>query len=255
MHARTFARLLSVAVVASLAACGSDGPSAPGSRPSLDKAFLELNTPALSAGAGKPVTMPALVPSLGDGKRCAYAAASQSFTCPTQTFGDLTVGSSFTLLAANGSPQSAFDSTTTAAVRFDATAAGIIEEGPTKLTVEVKQSVTLSGLLTGTHVIDGTGTSKVSGTIAPASTPIPFTTTTNTTITHLVLLSCDDMVKWPLSGTITSESSTLVSGLPAVPSRVEVTFSGTSRVAVVITVAGVTKHCTVDLSMGAPSCG
>jgi hypothetical protein len=255
MHTRSLARLLPVAAVAALAACGSDGPSAPQSRSSLDQAFLELNSLALGPGMVKPTSVPALVPSIGDGSRCTYTTSSQSFACPNQTLGDLVFGSSFTLLGASGTPQSAFDASSTAAVRFDATLTGTAIEGPTRLAIDVKQSLTLSGLLTGPRVIDGTGTSTIAGNVTPASTPIPFTTTTTTTITRLVLPSGNQPGGWPLSGTITSQSSTSVSGLPAVPSRVVVTFSGSSRVALEVTVAGATKRCNVDLATQALACG
>jgi hypothetical protein len=230
-------------------------PVRPGSRPRLEQALLELNSSAVAAGVPRPASVPNLMPSVWDGKRCAYAAASQSFVCPPETFGDVTFASSLTLLGASGTPQSVFDSTTTAAVRFDATVTGTTTEGPAKFAVDVKQTLTLSGLITGTHVIDGSGTSRITGTVAPASTPIPFITTSTSTITRLVLPASDDADKWPLSGTIATESSTSLSGLPPVPSKVEVTFSGTSRAAVVVTVAGVTRHCTVDLASQGPSCG
>ncbi|MEO8562716.1 MAG: hypothetical protein ABI601_11610 [bacterium] len=256
MRVRSIAPLFALSLLAVAVACGSDTPSAPASsRADLNQAFVELGLPALSAATTTIVGVPAVAPSIGDRSGCAYAGASQSFACPTQTVGGLTVTASYSLLTASGTPQSAFDATTTSAVRTDVAAIGTVTNGATKLNVDARQTLTLSALLTERHVLDGTGTSKVNGTVAQGSTALPVAITTTTTITKLVLPPSTSATKWPLSGTIASESSTSLSGLPAVPSRVEVTFDGTSRVAVVVTIAGVTKRCTVDLASQAPSCG
>ena len=249
------ARILSAAVLATSAACGSDGSTAPTqSRADLNQAFVELGIPALATVTATVNGVPSVSPSIADRSPCAYTTGTQSFVCPTQTISGLTIAASYTLLSASGSPQPAFDPAATAAVRTDASAAGTLTSAGTSLTIDTKQTLTLNGLLSDHHVLDGTGTTKVNGTVAQGSTSVPVSVNGTTTIAKLVFPPTGSASKWPLSGTITSESSTSVSGLPAIPAKVVVTFDGSSKAAVVITVASSTTHCTVDLANQNTTC-
>jgi hypothetical protein len=257
MRPRSSTRLLALSLLAASAACsGSDSPSAPSTlaRADLNLAFVELGTSAIPAATTTIAGVPAVAPSIGDRTGCVYTAASQRFTCPTRIAGGLAIDGSYALLTAAGSSQPEFDPATTAAVRTDVKVAGTVSDAATKVTVDAEQTLTLSGLLTGTHLLDGTATSKVTGTVVEGSTTVPITSTTTTTISKLVLPHSSSPGRWPVSGTITSENSTALSGLPPVQTRIEISFDGTGRGAMVITIAGISKSCTVDLATQGPTC-
>jgi hypothetical protein len=251
---RTYLSALALAVVAG--ACGSDSSVAPTSQPiTLDQALTELSIPALSAAAesfgGVAAVAPALVPS-----RCAFEASSQSFVCMPLTANGLTITQSYTLFSASGAKQPAFDKATTASVRANTAVAGTVLEGGTSLTIDGQQELTLSGLLTGTHTLDGTSTTHISGTVASGSTQLPLTSTITTKITGLVLpATSGDGQKWPSSGTIVIESSTALGPVTPAVTRLTLTFSGTSTVTVTIVGPGISQTCKVDLANKAPTCG
>ena len=256
MHSHLPFRLLPACLLALLAACGSDGSTAPTqSRADLNQAFVELGIPALATVSATVAGVPSFTPAIADRSPCAYAAASQSFACPTQTAGGLTIAASYSLRSASGAAQSVFDPATTDAVHTDASAAGTVTNGATRLTVDAKQSLTLSGLLAEHHVLDGTGSSAVDGVLAQGSSTVPVSMTSTTTISKLTFPATGSASKWPLSGTIATETSTTVAGVPPIPARAVVTFDGTSRVAVELTIAGATHRCTIDLASQAPGCG
>lgn len=253
---RSYLSVIALAVVAG--ACGSDSSVTPPltSQPvTLDQALTELSIPALSAAAesfgGVGAVAPALVPS-----RCAFEASSQSFVCTPIATNGLTINQSYTLFSASGARQPAFDKATTASVRANTAVAGTVLEGGTALTIDGQQELTLSGLLTGTHTLDGTSTTRITGNVASGSTQIPLTSTITTKITSLVLpATSGDGQKWPTSGTIVVESSTALGPAAPAVTRLTLTFSGSSTVTVSIVGPGISQTCKVDLANKAPSCG
>lgn len=254
MHSRNrniTAALLSLVVAG---ACGSDSSVAPTTQTggSLTDAVAQLSVPALGAATTLSGLPGGALSSL-DATRCAYAATSQSFTCPTVTVSGLTLKQSFTLLDASGGKQSAYGATTSS-VHLSSSVTGTVTQGTVSVSVDAQQELTLSGLLTATHTLDGTVTTTLSnvGTAVPA-----LGTVTTTTIDHLVLpASATGASAWPASGTITAVTKTLASGgVPAVTLlTASITFTGSSKAMVSITAAGVSKTCTVDLASQAPSC-
>jgi len=257
MYARTTARLLSAALLVAAAACGSDAATSPTPNASanLDRAFAELQIPALASYSGTAASaIAAITPSITDRSPCAYTPATQSFVCPTQSVSGLTVAASYSLLSATGAAQPAFDPATTNAVHTDARATGTVTSGATKLTVDAKQTLSLSGLLSERHVLDGTGTTAVNGVLAQSTGTTPVALTATTTIAQLVFPPSGSNARWPLSGTITSVSSTTIGAFPAIAARVVVTFNGTSSAGVDVSIAGVDSHCTIDLGTKATSC-
>lgn len=244
-------------LLTALAACsGSDTSSAlRQSRADLNLAFVELGSSAIPAATTTIAGVPAVAPSIGDRSACAFNAATQRFACPTRTTGGLTIDGSYMLLTAAGSSQSAFDPATTVAVRTDVAVAGTVSDAVTRVTIDAKQTLTVSGLQTGIHALDGAATSKVAGTIVEGSTTVPITSTTTTTIARVVLPHSSSPGRWPVSGTITSENSTSLGGLPPVLTRIEITFDGSGRGAMVISVDGITRRCGVDLASQGQTCG
>ncbi|HEX7978095.1 MAG TPA: hypothetical protein VF461_05795 [Gemmatimonadaceae bacterium] len=245
--------ILALALATLAAACGSDSSTAPSSQPvTLDQALTELSTPALSAAtASFDVTGAPALPAL-TASRCAYQAATQSFTCTPIVASGVTTTQSFTLLDGSGAKQSAFDKATTDAVRANTTVAGTLLEGAEQFTIDGQQELTLSGLRTATHTLDGTSTVHIT---KVGSSPAAVTTV-NTTITGLKLQqpTADGTHPWPAAGTIVLEISSSNGGSVFGVIRATLTFTGSSTVNVSLTAAGTSTSCAIDLASSAPSC-
>jgi hypothetical protein len=255
-------RVAVVALATIVVACSSDSPVAPSASQAttLSQVLSEMTLPALSGVASTlssaPVTSAATpVPSL-----CSYSASSQSFSCPAVTKGGLTMTQSYTLLDASGKPQSQFDPNTTAAVRTKMSAAGTVAltgfNTSGQLTIDQQQDMTLSGLLTGTHVLNGTMTMHMSGPISTGTTTTSTNSTMTMTTTNLVLPTAQSgATTWPTSGTITEDMTTTLGDVSLVVStHMTMTFNGTSKVAVVITIGAMTQRCTMDMANPGLAC-
>ena len=244
---------LALALATLATACGSDSSTAPSSQAvTLEQALAELSSPVLSDATaaflpGTPA-LPALALS-----RCTYQASTQSFACTPVVSSGLTVTQSFTLLDGSGAPQSAFDKGSTSAVRANTVVAGTLQDGPDQVTVDGQQELTLSGLRTATHTLDGTSTMH----LASADSGFTSEITVNTTIAGLKLppLTADGARAWPAAGTITTEISESFGGDTPDVLQIKITFNGTSKVTVTMTVPGSgAATCTIDLASSAPSC-
>lgn len=236
------ARFAAVAMLALAAAC-SDSPVEPKSDPvDLPTALGELSMPAVEA-AGASIGL--IVPSSSVGQAgCPFDSGSQSFVCAPVVASGLTMKNSYALLTAAGTPQSAFDQATTDAVRVTSSVVGTLTDASGAMSVDDQRTTTLSGLLSGHHVIDGAGTTRVTGTVSGLN----LDETITTTIVGL-LPPLKGGNGYPRGGTITT---TIADATRAVLSSSSVTmtmtFNGTSRVAVTISTAGMTQHCTMDLA-------
>jgi len=237
-------------VAASIVGCGSDSSTGPDRAPAdLGVVLSEMSLPSVASGLvpGVPAlpSTSALTPS-----SCSYSSTSQSFACPTVTASGLTFTRSFTLLSGSGTPQSQFDPTSTAAVRTTTTTTGTITTGGSTMTVDGHDALTLSGILTGVHMLDGTSVLNVQGTEAGSTTP--YTLSVSTTIASLVLpASVAD--RWPKSGKVMVDLTDTMLGATTT-THMAMTFNGTSKVAVTLTSAGLTLSCTVDLAAQSPTC-
>jgi hypothetical protein len=248
---RQFRVVALVLVSAAVAACGSDSSVAPDRPPAdLEAVLSEMALPSLvgSLVPGAPVTpdASALSPS-----SCSYSSASRSFTCPVVTASGITLTRSFTLLSLSGTPQSQFDPASTAAVRTNSTTAGTIIADGSTITLDGHDEFTLSGILTGVHVLNGTSIMNVHGT-DPGST-IPFDLSVATTIADLVL-PATPADRWPKSGRILVDLTDSMEGTTST-THMTMTFNGTSKVAMTMTSDGFTLSCTIDLASQSPSCG
>ena len=250
-----FRRQLSVLALAVVAgACGSDstGPTnyPP---PTLDQALAELSIPALSAGGASFVDVGAGAPSL-DPTSCPYSAAVQSFVCTPISESGVTVNQSFTLFNASGGKQGAFDPATTESVRANTTLGGTLVEQGTSLTVNGQQQLTLSGLVSGPHVLNGTSTISLAGTVEDETSTYPVNITVSTTIANLVLPPNATAQAWPSSGTITVDVNGSIGPVSVSQARTTITFSGTSTVDVTMTGGGLSQSCKVNLAVSEPVC-
>ena len=249
-----FRRQLSVLALAAVAgACGSDSTGPTNYPPAtLDQALAELSIPALSA-VGNSFAEVDATPSL-DPANCPYSAAVQSFVCTPISESGVTINHSYTLLGASGAKQAAFDPASTDAVRANATVGGTLVEQGTTLTLNGQQEITLSGLVTGPHVLNGTSTISLAGTVEDETSTYPIDITVGTTIANVVLPPNGTAQSWPSSGKITVDVDGSSGPVSLSQARITITFSGTSTVDVTMTGGGLSKSCKVDLAVEAPVC-
>jgi hypothetical protein len=237
-----------VALAVLAAACGSDSATSPtpAVQANLSQAFSELGHPAVSDALGG---IAAIFVSSASTSGCTYAAASQTFVCPTQSESGISLAFSYALLDASGATQSAFKPTATNAVHTIAVLSGTTTELGPALTIDGRQDLTISGLLSTTHSLNGTSSFHLTGSIpsGTGSGTIPVGFVSKTTITNLVLPTTAG--GWPASGTIALEET--LDGVTGTD-RVLLTFNGTSKITMVFTAStGHVQHCTMDLSKGA----
>jgi hypothetical protein len=248
-------RLSAISFVAAAVACGGDstGPSYPPA--TLNQALAELSIPALGAGGPSFVDVGTGAPSL-DPTKCPYSAAVQSFVCAPLSESGLTINQSFTLLSGSGAKQSAFDPASTNAVRANLTVAGTLVEQGTSLNVNGQQELTLSGLVSGPHVLNGTSTLTVAGTVNDGTATYPVNITVATSVANLVLPAHEggSAPVWPSSGTLTVDVNGSIGPLAVSQARTVITFSGTSTVNVTMSGGGLSKSCKVDLAITEAVC-
>ena len=249
-------RHLSVMAIVVASACGGDSTGPTNYPPAtLDQALAELAIPALSAGGASFVDVGVGAPSL-DPTSCPYSAAVQSFVCTPISESGITVNQSFTLFSGSGAKQSVFDPASTASVRANTTVGGTLVEQGTSLTVNGQQELTLSGLVTGPHVLNGSSTISLAGTVADGSATYPVNITVGTTIASLVLPAnaAGSAQVWPSSGKITVDVTGSIGPVSVSSARTTITFSGTSTVDVSMTGGGLSKTCKVNLAVSEAVC-
>jgi hypothetical protein len=236
-------------------ACGSDSSVDPTNQQptDLNQVLSEITLPSLSGATSLAgVSTQGITAPIPSG--CTYSTSTQSFACPAVTVSGLSVTQSYTLLDASGRPQSAYDPASTASVRLKTTIVGTITADGNSLMIDEAQDLTLSGLLTGMHTIDGTSTTTLNGTVKSGSTSVTTANTVTTTISKLVVpKETAGASSYPSSGTITIDVETVDSGFSATL-LVQVTFNGTSKVGVVISSGIFTQHCTMDLANPNATC-
>jgi hypothetical protein len=255
MRKRLVLATLTLAVAAD--ACTSDSSVAP-NKPAatLDAALSEVTVPALDyasatfSGAG--IVTPAIVPS-----RCQFDGASGTFICGALSGNGLTLNQYFTLLDGTGAKQSAYDKSTTAGLVVNSavsgTATGYIGSNAVTLTVDGQQELTLSGLGTAQHTVNGTSLTLTTLTRSDNSEP-PLTSTIKTKVVDLVIpvTGPDDPAPWPTSGMVELQSTTdlgYVIPLAAnTTTNAAMEFSGSSVVKLTITTQNGTQTCRVDIT-------
>ncbi|HTK49945.1 MAG TPA: hypothetical protein VL328_18325 [Gemmatimonadaceae bacterium] len=248
---RTAISVAALAVVAG--ACGSDSPTQPATRQiTLNQALAELDLPALNAAAttaGGGVS--ALAPTF-TAARCPYSASAGKFVCTTVNSGTLTIDQSFALLTAQGASQAAFDAASTDAVEATTTFSGSDTDANGTYTVDGSQELTLSGLQSDTHTLDGTGTLHLVGDNGAGT--VGSITVTETITGLKIPAGTSSATAWPQSGTVSFESSSDDGQGTTVEGTITITFNGTSTAHVTTVFGGVTQSCDVDLSNPNPSC-
>jgi hypothetical protein len=247
---------LTLAIVAD--ACSSDNTVAPGQTvDTLDGALAEVTMPALDyasatfSGAG--LVTPAILPS-----RCQFDGASGTFICDALTGNGLTLNQFYTLVDAGGTKQQAYDQKTTAGLIVNSavsgTATGYIGSTAVTLTVDAQQQLTLSGLGTAQHTINGSSLTNTTLTRRD-SADAPLVSTITTRVVDLVVpvAGPGEQTPWPVSGMIELKSSTdLGYVIPLDASNTTTSaameFSGSSVVKLTITTQNGTQTCKVDIT-------
>jgi len=257
MTFRLRVRFTALATLALAVACVTDPVLAPGEgRLSLEEALAELEIPALRLAMGAFTTLgpaPAPVPSA-----CPFQAASESFVCAPIVAGGLTLSQSFTLVSATGAKQATFDKATTSWLRVSSTITGTRAENDfTTTTVDGEQELTVTGLLTDRHTVNGSSTTRLARVEEGSSSAQPVLTTVATKLKNVVLplVPPGAPVAWPLSGSMELLNTTFADYPPPLPgpgpvvSGVVVVFTGTSTVEVALTSRAGTIACHVNMAI------
>lgn len=229
-----------------LAACG-DGTAPKPSIVTVDTLLAEISEAQAFGAAGLGLGVGTVAFGPMPTRACSYNDSNQRFECSPMTVDGLTASRYYQLLDAAGAPQSAFNRTTTAAIRSVSDMSGTIDtpaSGPepaSSFTITAHDDQTLGGLLTGTHVLNGTGTSTIDFT----SGGISFTINSQSTTTNLVLPRRGSRNAYPTSGSMAFSISSPSDGIDI---SLVMTFNGTSTVTMTISSSGVTQTCTFDLA-------
>jgi hypothetical protein len=256
MRRLTTALTMAASGILALAGCSSDSSTGVNaSNPTtLDGALAQFSMPSLFSAAASlsGISAPAALDIVPSG--CTYAAASQNFVCVTVNVGGMAVSTTVTLYDASGAPQSAYNAATTAAMHVTTSATGTLPAtsvtGP--LALNEHQDLTLSGLLTPTHVMNGTTAVQLSGSMVMAGASTSVSENSTITMTNLALPATAG--GFPSSGSMTVDELSAIGGT-SVHTNIALTFNGTSKVGMVTTVSGHVQNCVIDLtSPGAFTC-
>jgi hypothetical protein len=264
MTRSTVGSLLVTLSVVLVAGCGSDSPSGPSSHTlDLGAVISEMSIGRVSSvpGASTVISMPSVagVPTIVP-SACTYSPALQGFTCPTATSAGLTFDVSYFLYDAGGHAQSQADANTTASVRTVVDAKGTVtlpqSSGLSGTVIVADHSdMTMTGLLTSTHTLNGNGTSHYELTVS--GTPSVHATIDMTTATKEVVFAVQSdgsNPQWPSSGTITTDSKNVTNlgsiGSVTTTSHAVITFNGTSTATIAFSTSAssTVTTCKIDLT-------
>jgi len=242
---RTTLRLIAAGALALLlGACSDSSTTAPdlGVSPLLNRDVAQVVAddvgdevsvmvdPSLSTVAGN-----FMMAGPGGGFRtggCAFDGAR--FTCPGVSTANLTVTRSFAFFDAQGNPQAAFDSITTASANFQSLVEGSISRDAWSASIKRSHNVTVSGLAGAetTRTWNGTGTNDVARSRHTEGGPNrTYNMASSSVTTNVVVPVPRGEGAWPLSGTIThTVTVTITDGEGSGNTRTRtatVTFNGT----------------------------
>ena len=255
--------IIGAALATAAAACGSDATGPGDQQLDLPAVLAQMSTNSFTDASGSAlgISTPSTANATVVPSACVYSAATQGFNCPTRTVDGLSFSASYYLFDANGNPQTAPSSTTTASVRLVTDLAGTVTQSvsgtSSSITMKQRNDFTMSGLLTSQHVLTGTSVNHDSTVVQGASLSRIVDDLTSTA-QNIVLPPPGSANRWPQSGAVVSDLTGQVTlgalgPLPATLHAV-LTFNGTNLVP--LTVSGtLTNSCTIDLSgKSAPAC-
>lgn len=247
-----------------LAACG-EGPSEP-SDDSAELATLDVaaiagdqtfeDVAALRHHQGAIGGFHGAVPRFGTwNDDCTYDSGSATFECPSAAHNAATHSRSYQLFDAAGTPQAAYDPTTTASATFKISLNGSVTREAFTATVARERTLTVSGLEGAESTRSWSGTASSTHSRTSHSDRVhsrSYVMNSTGVITDLVIPHpfADD--SWPLSGTITRTMNFSREGARG-PGRtgtrtVSITFNGTQFVPMTVN----DRQFTLDLATGKP---
>lgn len=243
-----------------VAACGVAAACGDGTGPQnldLNDVLADVSAGQTFAASGLAVTGAPVAPQPSamrhDG--CSFNSGTSMFVCPSTTINGITFSRSFQLLDAAGSPQSEYSRATTAAVRTVSDVSGRITLTTNGVTTTIDltshDDATLSGLLTGVHVLNGNST----GNAAINGAGLNHNIATTSSVTNLELPRHGSGSRYPKSGTVATQAVVTAPGLSSTTTAT-LTFNGSSTATLVVTALGITRTCQIDLSENhaAPVC-
>lgn len=267
MKRLTNALMLAAALAA--AACSASDSTLP-TVTSTGAQQLNVSAALSATTSGDPWSYPSLsstfvgLPSLTGAipSSCAYSTTNLRFDCAAVTVGGLTFKTSYYLLGTDGGSLATPDSTKIAAVRvlMDVTGSFGVPTtvgAATTIAISKHDDLTLSGLLASSRVVNGSSTERDVLTTTASGVSTTSTLDINSATVNLALPTGTN--KYPASGTLTSDISTLTSvpPLPAITTTTHsvLTFNGTNFATLVTTTGSHTQTCRIDLSFAtSPSC-
>jgi hypothetical protein len=193
---------------------------------------------------------------------CAYDASTGRVACAPETRDGLTVSRSAAYTDKGGSPQQAFDSTTTNTINTQVQVSGTRQgrNGGTS-TVEHSSDRTITGLASGSsqRTVDGTSAGQETTNGSDSTGAYQAVRVIGDTIRGVVVpVSSDSAASYPTAGSIIRSMAvtlTYEGQSPTSSARREViTFDGSGTAKVVITQDGTTQNCTLALPGRQLSC-
>jgi hypothetical protein len=194
------------------------------------------------------------------GDDCTFSSATGRVTCPPVTDRGLTIVRSASYKKADGTVQSAPDSTTnTVNVQIQVTGT-VTRRDSAVSTVNNSSDRTVSGLAAGStqRTVNGTSKGEESTTGKNADGAFTALRLVGDTTSGLVIPVVSDKPTYPTAGTVIRSMKVTVTidgGAPTTHQRREViTYDGSATAKIVITQDGVTKTCSLPLPRGVPTC-
>ena len=191
---------------------------------------------------------------------CAYSASSQSFVCPSVTMNGMTITMSYFLYDASGHSLSVLSKTSVDAIRtvmdMSGTTTPMRADMSGSISMTRHQDQTMSGLLSGNHVISGTASATMSGTMMMSGSSLSMSSTEADTTLNLVPPAAGGSAHYPQSGTQIMNQTTTMGSQGTFGVRTAITFHSDGTATAVTTIAGQTHTCTINLASPtlAPSC-
>lgn len=251
----TAAGVLFVVTGIVIAGCLSDAPTGAGAA-TLDLRALGLELqnalPIVAASELSDPTTPfhSPVPIFSE---CPYTPAVQSFVCPIlpSFFPGVNTQQTVTLYDGAGRTLSSADRSVTESFRLVTTTSGTLGDASAALMSRV-EDLTLSGLLEGKYVLNGTTISREER--APTSADgFAFIISDTTRMSDVHLPVAVSSTTWPLSGTVTEQwSGVFDASHPSVTSHVSMMFDGTSFMTLTRASSTGTHTCRIDLAFLTP---
>lgn len=191
---------------------------------------------------------------------CTFSSATGRVSCAAVTDRGLTIVKSASYKKADGTVQSAPDSTTNT-INLQIQVTGTVTRRDSAVSkVNNSSDRTVSGLAVGSTQRTVNGTSKGEETTTGTNEDGAFTAVrlVGDTTTGLVIPIVSGKPTYPTAGTVIRSMKatvTIAGGSPTTKSRREViTYDGSATAKISITQDGVTKNCSLPLPRGRPTC-